>query len=278
MSIQTSHIDKAREFFFTKQRRSMVKNQLINKDCFLKITNKLVLKAMLKVSRHLFMPKTLDLTMSVYDFLKSKGPVTGLTKEQIKVLKKRPIQDEVHYADDVRAEAYADRAISIGKGQTISQPYTVAAMTQLLELEGGETVLEIGAGSGYQAAILAEIADEVITIDKDPDLAARARRNLAQQGYKNVLVIVGDGTLGYKKKQPYDRIIVTAGAPKIPMPLFDQLAINGYMVIPCGKQHDYSLYSVLKKSPLIKDAEIWKYSGYDFVPLIGMHGWHINKA
>ncbi|MCX8032417.1 MAG: protein-L-isoaspartate(D-aspartate) O-methyltransferase [Thermoleophilia bacterium] len=131
-----------------------------------------------------------------------------------------------------RWAAYDDCPLSIGLGQTISQPYMVARMTELLRLTPEDRVLEIGTGSGYQAAILAELAKEVWTVERHPELAERARKVLESLGYSNVHVVVGDGSLGYPDAAPYDAIIVTCAAPAVPEPLLQQLAIGGRMVIP----------------------------------------------
>jgi protein-L-isoaspartate(D-aspartate) O-methyltransferase len=137
--------------------------------------------------------------------------------------------------DSVRAQAYEDYPLPIGEDQTISQPYIVALMTALLELRGGERVLEIGTGSGYQAAILAEIAGEVETIEILEPLANRAARTLAELGYRNVNVRVGDGWAGLPERAPFDGILVTAAPPKVPQPLLDQLKLGARLVIPVGR-------------------------------------------
>lgn len=136
---------------------------------------------------------------------------------------------------DVRAAAYDDSPLPIGFGQTISQPYVVAFMTEALGLRGGETVLEVGTGSGYQAAVLAEIAARVYTIEIVAPLAERARADLARLGYTNVEVRAGDGYLGWPEAAPFDAIIVTAAAPRIPEPLKEQLKDGGRLVIPVGE-------------------------------------------
>lgn len=166
--------------------------------------------------------------------------------------------------------AYDDCALPIGEGQTISQPYMVAIMTEKLGLVGGEKVLEIGAGSGYQAAILAEIADQVFTVEKVPELAERARLKLDELGYGNIKVIVGDGTLGLPKEAPFDGIIVTAAAPDIPKPLIDQLADGGRLVIPVGEAYLQTLKVVTKHG---KKLETEYSIGCVFVPLVGKYGW-----
>jgi protein-L-isoaspartate(D-aspartate) O-methyltransferase len=136
----------------------------------------------------------------------------------------------------LRFRAYADHPLPIGNGQTISQPYIVALMTQLAEVEADDVVLEIGTGSGYQAAVLSEIAKEVYTIEIVPDLAETAKARLAELGYEDVTVRTGDGYLGWKEKAPFDAILVTAAAPEVPPPLVEQLAPGAILVIPVGPQ------------------------------------------
>jgi protein-L-isoaspartate(D-aspartate) O-methyltransferase len=136
---------------------------------------------------------------------------------------------------ELRESAYQDRPLPIGMGQTISQPYVVAYMTEQLGLEGGERVLEVGTGSGYQAAVLAELAKEVYSIEIVPELGARARADLARLGYTNVQVRIGDGYRGWPEHAPFDAIIVTAAPGHVPQPLVDQLAVGGRMVLPVGE-------------------------------------------
>ena len=138
-----------------------------------------------------------------------------------------------------RAEAYQDRALPIGKGQTISQPYVVARMTELLEPEVGDRILEVGTGSGYQAAVLAELVGKVYSIEIVPELAEAARARLAAQGYENVVVIAGDGYRGLPGEAPFDGIIVTAAPKRVPEPLLDQLARGGRLVIPVGGKDQF---------------------------------------
>ena len=167
-------------------------------------------------------------------------------------------------------QAYADRALPIGCGQTISQPYIVALMSQTLECSGHETVLEIGTGSGYQTAILAEIAREVISIERFADLSKQAGALLGELGYRNVTLAVGDGTLGWPNRSPYDRIIATAAAARSPPALFEQLQEKGILVIPVGA-YDYQHLQVIRKvdgSP--RSANL---SPCRFVPLVGAQGW-----
>jgi protein-L-isoaspartate(D-aspartate) O-methyltransferase len=138
---------------------------------------------------------------------------------------------------DVRAQAYADWPVPIGEGQTISQPYIVAYMTEQLALKGGERVLEVGTGSGYQAAVLAELAAEVYTIEIVPALGKRAAGDLARLGYKNITVRVGDGYRGWPEKAPFDAILVTAAPPEVPAPLLEQLKPGGRLVLPVGEDY-----------------------------------------
>ncbi len=166
--------------------------------------------------------------------------------------------------------AYRDGPLSIGEGQTISQPYIVALMTQLLRLRGEERVLEVGCGSGYQAAVLATLAERVMTIERHAALAAAADRLLKELGYDNVTVLVGDGTLGAPAEAPFDAIIVTAAAPAIPPPLKEQLADGGRIVAPVGNLGNQVLEVLeLKGSSWRSNQSI----PVMFVPLIGAHGW-----
>ncbi len=166
------------------------------------------------------------------------------------------------YAED----AYGDHPLPIGYGQTISQPYIVALMTQLLELKGHEKVLEIGAGSGYQAAILSLLAREVYTVERIPQLAEKARERLSELGYRNVHIRVGDGYEGWPEHAPYDAIIVTCAADEIPPPLVEQLADGGRMVIPLGESGwSQRLVLVRKRGAELEQREI---AGVVFVPLV----------
>lgn len=170
----------------------------------------------------------------------------------------------------LQSSAYDDMAMPIGDGQTISQPYMVAIMTELLELKGAEKVLEVGTGSGYQAAILAELASNVISMERVQNLADKASQKLKELGYSNVKVVVGDGTEGCKAEAPFDGIIVTAGCPDIPQPLIDQLKDGGRLVVPVGDRFSQVLTKVIKKGNQIEK----EYSiGCVFVPLIGKYGW-----
>lgn len=167
-------------------------------------------------------------------------------------------------------EAYGDAPLPIGQGQTISQPYIVALMTALLEIGPADRVLEIGAGSGYQAAVLARLASNVITVERLPEVAARARRNLDRADVPNVEVLVGDGTRGRPETAPYQGIIVTAAAPQVPAPLLEQLADGGRLVAPVGGRELQELLRVVRRG----DRFGYERAGpVRFVPLMGEHGW-----
>ncbi len=166
--------------------------------------------------------------------------------------------------------AYADEALGIGSGQTISQPYMVAFMTEQLGLTGNETVLEIGTGSGYQAAILARLASRVVTIERVSELAHPAETLLRELGIDNVEFHVGDGTLGWPAGAPYQGIIVTAAAPRVPEPLYDQLAEGGRLVIPVGDRFSQDLLVVTKTRDGRYEQSVCHCR---FVPLIGQNGW-----
>ncbi|WZF90007.1 protein-L-isoaspartate(D-aspartate) O-methyltransferase [Marinobacter metalliresistant] len=168
--------------------------------------------------------------------------------------------------------AYDDGPLPIGAGQTISQPYIVALMTEALELQGGEKVLDIGTGSGYAAAVLACIASEVFSVERVPELAERATRTLASEGFDNVVVRCGDGTLGWPEHQPFDGIIVAAGAPAVPEALKHQLAVGGCLVIPVGSEH--SVQSLLRITRVSEsEFRTEDFGAVRFVPLLGEQGW-----
>ncbi|PIP12610.1 MAG: protein-L-isoaspartate O-methyltransferase [bacterium (Candidatus Stahlbacteria) CG08_land_8_20_14_0_20_40_26] len=209
---------------FELQRELMVKTQIIARG----IKDPLVIQAMKRVPRHMFVDESL-----IY-------------------------------------EAYGDYPLPIGENQTISQPFMVASMTEQLELTGGEKVLEIGTGSGYQTAVLAEIVREVYTVERIESLAKRAKETLDRLGYKNVHIFSGDGTLGLLEYSPYDAIIVTAASPDVPPPLFEQLKDGGRMVIPISDYFGQTLVRVRKK----KRREIReRLYGCVFVPLVGEYGY-----
>ncbi len=166
--------------------------------------------------------------------------------------------------------AYEDIPLSIGYGQTISQPFIVAMMTQALQLQGDEKVLEIGTGSGYQTAILAELCRWVVTVERIPELANSAKQRLDRLGYRNVEVHLAGETLGWPESAPYDAIIVTAGAPQVPEVLLKQLAPRGRMVIPVGTRWEQDLLKVTKGK---KQVVIENLGGCRFVPLISKDAW-----
>lgn len=169
-------------------------------------------------------------------------------------------------------QAYDDNALPIGQGQTISQPYIVALMTQALKLTKGtnEKILEIGTGSGFQAAILAQFSPRVYTIERNHELGERARKKLRKMGYANIVFKIGDGTRGWPQHGPFNKIIVTAGAPSVPQALIDQLAEEGIMIIPAGNKGVQELEIYYKKKNGIEKGSA---GDVIFVPLIGKHGW-----
>ncbi|HDZ24058.1 MAG TPA: protein-L-isoaspartate(D-aspartate) O-methyltransferase [Desulfobacteraceae bacterium] len=168
-------------------------------------------------------------------------------------------------------EAYNDHPLPIGEKQTISQPYIVALMTEALELSGNEKTLEIGTGSGYQTAILAQLSRKVYSVERIRPLMTAARKTLAELGYANILFKAFDGTLGWEEHAPYDAIIVAAGAPKIPEPLLEQLALGGRLVIPVGNRFSQELIRVTRKEKEVFTRK--EFGGCRFVDLIGIHGW-----
>ena len=167
-------------------------------------------------------------------------------------------------------QAYSDHPLPIGDKQTISQPYMVALMTEALQLTGKEKVLEIGSGSGYQTAILAELSEKVFSIERIRSLAIRARKLLYELGYFNVEIKIFDGTFGWMEESPFDAIMVTAGSPNIPQSMIDQLAMGGRLVIPVGDAYAQDLLRVTKIEGGIKKEDL---GGCRFVKLIGKYGW-----
>lgn len=175
------------------------------------------------------------------------------------------------FVDEALAgEAYNDHPLPIGHKQTISQPYIVALMTQALELTGQEKTLEIGTGSGYQTAILAELSRMVYTIERIRPLMIKSKELLERLNYTNIRFKAFDGTLGWKEYAPYDAIMVTAGAPKLPQPLLEQLADGGRMIIPIGNKYSQDLIKVTRIKNSYKQENL---GGCRFVDLIGVHGW-----
>ena len=172
--------------------------------------------------------------------------------------------------EDLQADAYADHPLPIGNSQTISQPYIVAVMTSALELTGNEKVLEVGTGSGFQTAILANLAKEVHSVERISKLSDLAERNLRKLGMDNIYLHVGDGSLGWSENAPYDRILITAAAPKIPEMLIKQLKNKGRIVCPVGGRWQQMLEVWVKEKKRIKKEQILPVV---FVPLLGKYGW-----
>ena len=212
---------------YRKQRARMVETQIEARS----INDPMILKAMGKIPRHLFVDE-------------------GLVDQ-----------------------AYSDNPLPIGEKQTISQPYIVALMTQALELKGKERILEIGTGSGYQTAILAHLADRVFSVERIASLAIQARRILDRLNYYNVAIRVGDGSYGWKEEAPFDAIITTAAAPKIPQYLLGQLAVGGRLVIPTGDRDVQTLYKITRLSEDLSEISKEDLGGCRFVSLIGESGW-----
>jgi len=171
---------------------------------------------------------------------------------------------------EVRGSAYSDYPLPIGHGQTISQPYIVAMMTSLLQIQPDDRLLEIGSGSGYQAAVLGILAREVISIERIPEVAQLARKNLADAGITNVTVVIGDGTLGFPGGAPYNGVLITAATPSIPSPLVEQLAEGGRIVAPVGSRDLQELVRLTRKG---HDLPRESFGGVVFVPLLGEYGW-----
>jgi len=181
------------------------------------------------------------------------------------------IPRHIFVEEAMAAQAYSDSSLPIGEKQTISQPYTVAKMTEMLKLTGRERVLELGTGSGYQAAVLATLADKVCTVERIRPLALKARRALDSLRLLNVNLKIGDGTEGWPEEGPFDAILVTAGSPQVPQCLIDQLAPGGRLVIPVGDRQDQTLTLVVKD----QEGKVTRQETEDcrFVKLIGRHGW-----
>jgi protein-L-isoaspartate(D-aspartate) O-methyltransferase len=186
----------------------------------------------------------------------------------IAVMKKIPRHLFVEEA--LQNQAYSDHPLPIGEKQTISQPYMVALMTEALLLTGKEKVLEIGTGSGYQTAIVAELCEKVFSVERIRPLAIRARKLLYELGYFNVEIKIFDGTFGWMQESPFDAIVVTAGSPDIPQPLIDQLAMGGKLVIPVGDTFVQDLFRVTKTEEGVRKEDL---GGCRFVKLIGKYGW-----
>lgn len=187
----------------------------------------------------------------------------------------RLVPRHIFVEESLKGEAYDDNPLPIGDGQTISQPYMVALMTELLELRGPERVLEIGTGSGYQAAILSRICSRVFTIERFSDLSERAQEAVAACGYDNISFSIGDGTTGWAEEAPFDGIIVTAGAPMVPLVLVDQLVENGKLVVPVGDRYSQTLKRVIKTKT---GHRVENHTGCRFVDLVGKYGWQDEEG
>lgn len=192
----------------------------------------------------------------------------------------RNVPRELFVPEEMKNEAYSDNPLPIGQGQTISAPSMIAIMLEVLEVEKGQKILEIGTGSGYNAALLAEMAGSegiVYTIERLESVAEKGRKNLEEMGYKNVEVIVGDGTEGYSEEAPWDRILITACAPEVPDPLIEQLNIGGRLAAPVGSYYMSQTLLVVKKVSE-GETEVEKHGGCAFVPLVGKYGWDEEEA
>ena len=194
----------------------------------------------------------------------------GLTDERLLAVFGK-VPRHLFVPSELQHEAYADRPLSIGAGQTISQPYIVALMVSRLRLQGHERVLEIGTGSGYQTALLSELCLEVFSIERLPELLARVEERLRALGYLNVHVLPGNGSLGWPQNAPYDAILVSAAAPEVPAPLLEQLAEGGRLVLPIGSSSAQKLVEIEKQGGSMSRTEI---ADCLFVPLIGRHGFN----
>jgi len=206
----------------------------------------------------------------------------GMRRELVNVIRKKGIKDEAvlnainaiprHFFFDsaLHSHAYEDKAFPIGEGQTISQPYTVAFQTELLEVRRGDKILEVGTGSGYQAALLFLLEAEVHTIEYQPKLYERTKKFLPRLGVK-INFYHGDGSKGFPNQAPYDKIIVTAGAPVVPNELLKQLKVNGILVIPVGDRNTQKMMKLTKvsESRILQE----EYDNFAFVPLLGSSGW-----
>ncbi|MFA4911239.1 MAG: protein-L-isoaspartate(D-aspartate) O-methyltransferase [Desulfobacteria bacterium] len=203
--------------------------------------------------------------LMVENQLKKRGIVDLMVLEAM-----RKVPRHSFVPPELMSSAYHDCPLSIGEGQTISQPYMVALMTECLELKGEERVLEVGTGSGYQTAILAELAKKVYTVEIHKSLSGKARQLLTDLGYNNIEFGIGDGSKGWEEKSPFGGIIVTAGSPDIPSILQDQLTDGGRLVIPVGSRFLQSLYRITRVGDSFHKEE---FTSCVFVPLVGEHGW-----
>lgn len=193
----------------------------------------------------------------------------GIKDERVLNVMKR-VPRHLFVDESLQYKAYEDMALPIGEGQTLSQPYMVAIMTELLELKGNERVLEIGTGSGYQAVILAELSREVYTVERIASLAQQAEERFQSLSYTNIHVRVSNGTLGWPDESPFDRIIITAGTQKIPDPLMEQISEEGFIIAPVGDRFSQQLLRIKKSRGRLFEEY---HTPCVFVPLIGEYGW-----
>ncbi|MBW9220484.1 protein-L-isoaspartate O-methyltransferase [Methanothermococcus sp. SCGC AD-155-N22] len=213
--------------------------------------------------------KIIEEMVPIVERLKREGYIKS--EKVIQALLKVPREEFL--PEELKEYAYVDTPLSIGYGQTISAIHMVGMMCEALDLKEGQKVLEVGTGSGYHAAVVSEIVGKdglVVTIERIPELAERAKRVLKRLGYDNVIVVCGDGTLGYPPLAPYDRIYITAGGPKIPKPLIDQLKDGGKLVAPVGGRGVQELILLEKRGGKVFEKKLCEVA---FVPLIGEEGW-----
>ncbi|MBA4389864.1 MAG: protein-L-isoaspartate O-methyltransferase [Syntrophus sp. (in: bacteria)] len=213
--------------------------------------------------------------MNVYDskrqyMVETQIVARGITNSRV-IDAMRKIPRHLFLDEALWPQAYEDHAMPIGEKQTISQPYIVALMTEALQLTNKKKILEIGTGSGYQTAILAELAEQVYSIERIPSIAKRARKIFDKLQYRNIVITISDGTSGWREHSPYDGIIVTAASPNVPKPLLEQLAIGGQIVIPIGEESAQDLMVYTKED--INDFKEENYGGCRFVKLVGEYGW-----
>ena len=220
-------------------------------------------------ARHMMGMAVMDFDFERHQMVEAQLRRRGIRDENVLEGMSR-IPRHLFVPPDSMERAYGDYPLSIGGDQTISQPYMVALMTEALAVNSESKVLELGTGSGYQAAVLSLLVRVVFTIERLAPLAEQAEEKLHKLGYTNIRVVVGDGTSGLEEEAPFDGIIVTAAAPDIPEPLVDQLADGGRLVIPVGSRSSQKLVALVKKGKKVTTEDL---TGCVFVPLVGKHGW-----
>ena len=215
------------------------------------------------------------------------GELRGARERLVETLREKGIRDlavlrafemtprHLFVPTGLRHRAYEDAPLPIGSGQTISQPWVHAKYLELLQLSGKERVLEIGTGSGYQTVLLAHLVAQVFSIERIPALFHAARENIEKAGVRNVSMLMGDGTVGWREYAPYDGVLVGAGAPAVPQPLIDQLAEGGRLLIPIGDREVQKLVLAQRKNGVIQMTDI---APVRFVPLLGSHGWSADSG